>query len=95
MWKVHQYELVLLFFYYENRKSKEKHREFAQMEGQENQKIDENGVPEVQKCCRVCIFHFAAFENASHRFFVQNDVLQPEVVPKWYQHGVGNSILEG
>ena len=65
------------------------------MEGQENQKISGNGAPEVQKCCRVCIFRFAAFENASHRFFVQSEVLQPEMVPKWSPNGVGNSILEG
>ena len=68
---------------------------FAQMEGQENQKIDESGAPEGQKCCSVCILLFAAFENASLRFFVQSKVLQPEMVPKWSQNGVGNSILEG
>ncbi len=67
---------------------------FAQMEGEDNQKIDENGAPEVQKCCRVCIFRFAAFENASHRSFVQSEVLQPEMVPKWSPNGVGNSIFE-
>ena len=65
------------------------------MEGQENQKIDEHGAPEVQKCCSVCILRFAAFENASHRFFVQSAVLHPEMVPKWSQNGVGESIFEG
>ena len=60
------------------------------MEGQENQKIDENGALEAQKCCSVCILGFAACENASHRFFVQSEVLQPEMVPKWSQNGVGN-----
>ena len=65
------------------------------MEGQENQKINENGAPEVQKCCKVCIFRFAAFENASHRFLVQSEVLRPEMVPKWSPNGLGNSILEG
>ena len=65
------------------------------MEGQENQKISGNGAPEVQKCCRVCIFRFAAFENASHRFFVQSEVLLSEMVSTWYQNGVRNSIFEG
>ena len=55
------------------------------MEGQENQKIYENGAPEAQKCCSVCILRFAAFENASHRFFVQSEVLHPEIVPQWSQ----------
>ena len=65
------------------------------MEGQENQKIDENGAPEAQKCSSVCILRFAAFENASHRFWVQSNVFEPEMVPKWSQNGVGNSSLEG
>ena len=28
-------------------------------------------------------------------FLVQSDVSQPEMVPKWSQNGVGNTILEG
>ena len=68
---------------------------FAQMEGKKNYEIDENGVPEVHKCCRVCIFRFAAFEKASERFSVQNEVLQPEMLPKWTRNGNGNSTFEG
>ena len=65
------------------------------MEGQENQKIGGNGPPEIQKWSSVCIFRFATFENASHRFFVQSDVLQPEMVQKWSQNGPSKSILDG
>ena len=86
MVKLHHYLAIWWFCGCENRKSKEKHGGFAQMEGQENQKIYENGAPEVQKWCWVCILRFAAFENASHRFFVQSDVLQPEMVPQLYQN---------
>ena len=93
MWKVHHYLAILWFYGCENRKSKKEHGVFAQMEGQENHNIAGNGAPEVQKCCWVCILRFAAFENASHRFFVQSEVLQPEMVPKWYQNEVRNLIF--
>ena len=68
---------------------------FAQMEGDQNHEIHENGAPEAQKCCRGSKFMFAAFESACPRLFVQSNILQPEMVPKWYQNLPSKSILQG
>ena len=68
---------------------------FAQMEGQENQEMSENGAPEALKCSSVCILRCAALVNARHRFFVESIILRTEMVPKWSKNGPPKLIFEG
>ena len=55
---------------------------FFQMEGHKNQKIEENGAPESQKCCRGCKFQTEPLENAEGGFSVGGRVLRSEMVPE-------------
>ena len=58
---------------------------FAQMEGRRNQKIQENGPPESQKCCRGSKFKVATLGNAGCNFCIQDQVLVPEMDPEGHQ----------
>ena len=55
---------------------------FAQMEGHKNQKINENGAPESQKCCRGSKFKVAALGNAGCSFCIEGRVLGSEMGPE-------------
>ena len=55
---------------------------FAQMEGRRNQKIQENGPPERQKCCRGSKFKVATLGNAGCNFCIHDQVLVPEMDPE-------------
>ena len=55
---------------------------FAQIEGQQNLKSQENEAPEPQKCCRGRKFTLAAFENACLAISDQGHVLYTEKAPK-------------
>ena len=52
---------------------------FAQMEGRRNQKMQENGPPEGQKCCRGSKFKLATLGNAGCNFSIQAQVVVPEM----------------
>ena len=54
---------------------------FVQMEGCRNQKIQENGPPEGQKCCRGSKFKVATLGNAGCNFCIQAQVVVPEMDP--------------
>ena len=58
---------------------------FAQMEGHISQKINENGPPEGEKCCRVSKSRVAALENAGCNFCIQDQVLVPEMDPEGHR----------
>ena len=55
---------------------------FAQMEGRRNQKMQENGPPEGQKCCRGSKFKVATLGNAGCNFCIQDQVFGTEMPPE-------------
>ena len=63
-------------------KSKKNNLVFAQMEGQPNQKIEENGPPEAETCCRGRKYALAALGNAGCCFSVAGRVLRSDMGPE-------------
>ena len=55
---------------------------FAQMEGRRHQKIQENGPPEGQKCCRSSKFKVATLGHAKCICCIQAQVVVREMDPE-------------
>jgi len=62
---------------------------FAQMEGRRNQKIQENGPPEGQKCCRGSKCKVATPQDAIFAFKIKF------WCQKWIPKDIDKSICEG
>ena len=76
-----------------HKKTKKNALVFAQMEGRINQKVQENGPPEGQKCCRGSKFKVATLGNAGCNFCIQDQVLVPEMDPAVHRKLIVESLL--